>query len=68
MVPMEVVLLLKLRPAAGESSAAITLLDWYNLDLELILVLERPVPCMDMIDYLNSRQSSPKEHEAKVSS
>ncbi|KAI4829314.1 hypothetical protein KUCAC02_023360 [Chaenocephalus aceratus] len=66
MVPMEVVLLLKLRPAAGESSAAITLLDWYNLDLELILVLERPVPCMDMIDYLNSRQSSPKEHEAKT--
>ncbi|KAF3835570.1 hypothetical protein F7725_028128 [Dissostichus mawsoni] len=66
MVPMEVVLLLKLRPAAGESSAAITLLDWYNLDLELILVLERPVPCMDMIDYLNSRQSSPKEREAKL--
>ncbi|KAK5868903.1 hypothetical protein PBY51_009878 [Eleginops maclovinus] len=65
MVPMEVVLHLKLKPAEGESSAIISLHDWYSLDSELILVMERPVPCMDMIDYLNSRPSILQEHEAK---
>jgi len=67
MVPLEVALTLKLQPTAGETSAAVALLDWYDLDLELILVLERPVPCMDLLDYSNSIGYMP-EDEAKVRS
>uniref|UniRef100_A0A8C4D833 non-specific serine/threonine protein kinase n=1 Tax=Dicentrarchus labrax TaxID=13489 RepID=A0A8C4D833_DICLA len=66
LIPMEVALLLKLRPAAAETSAAVTLLDWYDLDDELILVLERPDPCMDLVDYMNSRGSALPEQEAKI--
>ncbi|KAL7397762.1 hypothetical protein ABVT39_027549 [Epinephelus coioides] len=61
-VPLEVALLLKLKPVA----AVVTLLDWYDLDNELILVLERPVPCSDLINYMNSRESVLQEHEAKA--
>uniref|UniRef100_A0A3Q3FTX8 non-specific serine/threonine protein kinase n=1 Tax=Labrus bergylta TaxID=56723 RepID=A0A3Q3FTX8_9LABR len=66
MVPLEVVLMLKVKPAASGTRAAVALLDWYDLDDELILVLERPVPCCDLIDYMNSRGSGLQEHEAKV--
>ncbi|XP_059201299.1 serine/threonine-protein kinase prk-2-like [Centropristis striata] len=66
MVPMEVALLLKLKPAAPGTSAVVSLLDWYSLDYELILVLERPVPCTDLVDFINSRQSALQEHEAKI--
>ncbi len=55
------------KSAAG-TGATLTLLDWYDLDYELILVLERPVPCVDLIDYMDSRGSTLQEHEAKVSS
>ncbi|XP_076607162.1 serine/threonine-protein kinase pim-2-like [Chaetodon auriga] len=65
-VPMEVALLLRLRPAAGETSAAVALLDWYDLVDELILVLERPVPCMDLLDYTASRGYSLQEYRAKI--
>ncbi|KAM6989134.1 serine/threonine-protein kinase pim-1-like [Tautogolabrus adspersus] len=51
---------------ASGTSATVALLDWYDLDDELILVLERPVPCCDLIDYMNSRRSGLQEHEAKV--
>lgn len=67
-IPLEVVLLLKFKSAAGGTSAVVNLLDWYDLDYELILVLERPVPCMDLIDYMNSKESFLQEQEAKVSS
>ncbi|XP_044079480.1 serine/threonine-protein kinase pim-2-like isoform X4 [Siniperca chuatsi] len=66
MIPLEVALLLKVKPAAAGSSAAITLLDWYDLDYELILILERPVPCLDLIEYMNYRGSTLQEHEAKT--
>ncbi|XP_018540941.1 serine/threonine-protein kinase pim-2 [Lates calcarifer] len=66
-VPIEVAMLLKLGPrAAAETCAAVTLLDWYDVDYELILVLERPVPCMDLIDYISSKGFSLQEHEAKI--
>lgn len=68
MVPKEVALLLKLQPAAPGTSAVVSLLDWYSLDFEVILVLERPVLCMDLIDYMSSRESGLQEQEAKVSS
>ncbi|XP_076595904.1 serine/threonine-protein kinase pim-1-like [Chaetodon auriga] len=65
-VPMEVVLLLKIKPAAGETSAAVELLDWYDLDDELVLILERPVPSMTLTDYIVSKESNLSEQEAKI--
>ena len=67
-VPLEVALLLKLQPKDGETSAVVALLDWYDLDDELILVLERPVPCVDMFDYIYSQRNPQSENEDKVSS
>lgn len=67
MVPVEVALMLKIKPAKGQTSAAVTLLDWYDLKSELILVLERPAPCLDLRDFMNFRGSFLEEYEAKVS-
>ncbi|XP_070839577.1 serine/threonine-protein kinase pim-2-like [Chaetodon trifascialis] len=64
--PMEVAMLLRLRPAAGGTSAAVALLDWFDLDDELILILERPAPCMDLLDYTESRGSILRECEVKI--
>lgn len=68
MVPLEVALLLSLKPAESETSAVVTLLDWFDLRDVLILILERPDPSMDLFDYIHSRQDPMKEHKAKVSS
>ncbi|XP_071362012.1 serine/threonine-protein kinase pim-2-like isoform X2 [Trachinotus anak] len=67
-VPVEVVLILKATggPESAGSSAAMYLLDWYDLDQELILVLERPVPCVDLRQYLKEKGGSLQEHEAKI--
>ena len=67
-VPLEVALLLTLRPKDGETSSVVALLDWYNVDDELILILERPVACMDLAEYLRSKPRSLLENEVKVSS
>uniref|UniRef100_A0A7N6ACJ1 non-specific serine/threonine protein kinase n=2 Tax=Anabas testudineus TaxID=64144 RepID=A0A7N6ACJ1_ANATE len=65
-IPVEVALMLQINPKEGQTSAAVTLLDWYDLDSELILVLERPVPCLDLIDYMNTRGKYLDEYEAKI--
>lgn len=67
-VPLEVALTLKATggPESTGSSAIISLLDWYDLDQELILVLERPVPCVDLSQYVKENGGSLQEHEAKV--
>ncbi|XP_071403273.1 serine/threonine-protein kinase pim-2-like [Centroberyx affinis] len=67
-LPLEVVLLLKLAPAPGSigQTAAIALMDWYDLEQELILVLERPSPCMDLRKYLEDSGGVLEEHEAKI--
>ncbi|XP_037635933.1 serine/threonine-protein kinase shk1/pak1-like isoform X2 [Sebastes umbrosus] len=65
-LPTEVALLVHLNPAGAGTSAVVGLLDWYNLDNELILVLERPVPCMDLYDYLGSIQSSIQEDMSRI--
>ncbi|XP_074481135.1 serine/threonine-protein kinase pim-2-like [Sebastes fasciatus] len=65
----EVAILLKLAAetsGSAASSAPVSLLDWYDLEQELILVLERPVPCMDMATYIWSKGGSLKEEEAKI--
>lgn len=67
---VEVAILLKLAAntsGSAASSAPVSLLDWYDLEQELILVLERPVPCMDLFTYIWSEGSFLKEEEAKVS-
>ncbi|XP_071321606.1 serine/threonine-protein kinase pim-1-like [Trachinotus anak] len=66
---VEVAIMLKLsaekRGSAG-TSAPVSLLDWYDLDQELILVLERPVPCEDLLNYLEINGGTLKEKEAKI--
>nr|XP_057934666.1 serine/threonine-protein kinase pim-2-like [Doryrhamphus excisus] len=66
--PLEVALMRKAAggPEAIGKSAAVSLLDWYYLDKELILVMERPIPSMELSDYLISRGGSMDENEAKI--
>uniref|UniRef100_A0A3Q3VVA8 Serine/threonine-protein kinase n=1 Tax=Mola mola TaxID=94237 RepID=A0A3Q3VVA8_MOLML len=63
LVPLEVALMRKVNKKG--TSAAVTLLDWYDLCNEVILILERPVPCLDLIDYINSKAVM-QEQEVKV--
>ncbi|XP_070773713.1 serine/threonine-protein kinase pim-2-like [Enoplosus armatus] len=67
-VPLEVALILKATggPETAGGSAAVSLQGWYELDQELILVLERPVPCVDLRQYLEENGGSLQEHEAKI--
>ncbi|XP_045567156.1 serine/threonine-protein kinase pim-2 [Salmo salar] len=46
--------------------AAVALLDWFEMDQELVLVLERPVPCMDLHDYIQKRGGTLQEEHARV--
>ncbi|XP_042342820.1 calcium-dependent protein kinase 2-like [Plectropomus leopardus] len=66
---VEVAVMLELaagpKGSAGES-APISLLDWYDLDQELILVLERPIPSEDLYQYISDRGGSLREEEAKI--
>lgn len=53
-IPLEVLLMCK---AAGEpepvgKSAAVSLLEWYDLDREILLVMERPEQCVGLLQYL----------------
>nr|XP_008281176.1 PREDICTED: uncharacterized protein LOC103358119 [Stegastes partitus] len=63
---IEVVALLKIQAGAARPAGTISLLDWYDLGQELILVLERPVPCEDLFDYVAGNGGSLEEEEAKV--
>ncbi|XP_075887377.1 serine/threonine-protein kinase pim-2-like isoform X3 [Nelusetta ayraudi] len=65
-VPLEVALMAKVNARAKGPSGVVSLLDWYDLPEELILVLERPVPCLDLIDYLRSCTRSVQEQKAKI--
>uniref|UniRef100_A0A3B3IN64 non-specific serine/threonine protein kinase n=1 Tax=Oryzias latipes TaxID=8090 RepID=A0A3B3IN64_ORYLA len=66
---VEVAVMLKLQSGTSNSAgskAPITLLDWYVLPHELILVLERPMPAPDLQSYIERRGGSLKESEAKI--
>ena len=68
-VSVEVAIMLKIADGTTGSvgtSASVSLLDWYDLDQELILVLERPVPCQDLLDYISDHRGCLQEEEAKV--
>uniref|UniRef100_A0A3Q3MT75 non-specific serine/threonine protein kinase n=1 Tax=Mastacembelus armatus TaxID=205130 RepID=A0A3Q3MT75_9TELE len=56
MIPIEVLLMKKVAggPQSVGKSAAVSLLDWYDLDQEVLLVMERPVPCVDLLNYIDN--------------
>lgn len=67
---VEVAAMLKLSESAEGSvgtSASVSLLDWYDLGNEHVLVLERPVPCEDLFTYIWTNDGPLPEEEAKVS-
>ncbi|MEQ2191565.1 hypothetical protein XENOCAPTIV_030408, partial [Xenoophorus captivus] len=61
---LELAVMLKLRTMG--QSGMVFLLDWYNLDQELILVMERPMPSDDLSCYIMDHGGSLKMKEAKV--
>ena len=64
----EVALMVKAAGGADSpgKTAAISLLDCFDLEEELILVMERPVPSMDLQKYRRAKGGYLHEHEAKV--
>lgn len=66
-VPLEVVLLITVGAWHKDSDVTPALLDWYDLDTELIMVLEKPEPCMDLEKYIRNRPDCMTEDEVKVS-
>ncbi|XP_049896958.1 serine/threonine-protein kinase pim-1-like [Epinephelus moara] len=67
-LPLEAVLMMKVAsgPHLVGQSAAVTLLDWYDLDQEILLVMERPVPSMDLLDYVNSCDSLTEDQAKNI--
>lgn len=68
MLPLEVAIMMRIgreAEAAGKQSAAISLLDHYDLEQELILVLERPDPCVDLFEHIELNGNTLQEKEAK---
>ncbi|XP_060905404.1 serine/threonine-protein kinase pim-1-like [Labrus mixtus] len=63
-IPREVALMQ--RATSGTTDCAVvSLLDWYHLDMELIIVMERPVPSIDLRSYVYGRGGTLEEDEAK---
>ncbi|KAI3373911.1 hypothetical protein L3Q82_022486, partial [Scortum barcoo] len=68
-ISMEVAIMMKLAEGSTGSaatSAPVSLLDWYDLDFKLILVLERPVPSEDLYSYIEVHGGSLQENKAKI--
>ncbi|XP_072231758.1 serine/threonine-protein kinase pim-1-like [Leuresthes tenuis] len=68
-ISVEVAVMLKLESSTASSvghSAPVSLLDWYDLQQELILVLERPMPAEDLANYIEEHGGSLQEDEAKI--
>ncbi|XP_034411783.1 serine/threonine-protein kinase pim-1-like [Cyclopterus lumpus] len=68
-ISIEVAVMMRLQEEKSGSvgaSAPISLLDWYDLGQELILVLERPVPAVDLYEYILANKGPLPEEEAKI--
>ncbi|KAK5868992.1 hypothetical protein PBY51_009958 [Eleginops maclovinus] len=67
MIPKEVLLMLRAGGGPGSvgKSAAVSLLDWYSLDEEVLLIMERPVSSMDLLNHLNDNGGALSEDQAK---
>ncbi|XP_076027216.1 serine/threonine-protein kinase pim-2-like [Genypterus blacodes] len=67
-IALEVALLSMVGPGFQPfgSSPAVALIDCFELDQELVLIMERPVPCIDLLDYIWSNSCCElQEEEAK---
>ncbi|XP_038163840.1 serine/threonine-protein kinase pim-2-like [Cyprinodon tularosa] len=67
-VPLEVALMQK---AGGEPNAvgvfaAVTLLDWYLMDQDLLIVMERPPASMNLLEYVSCRGGRLEEDVARI--
>ncbi|XP_038126245.1 serine/threonine-protein kinase pim-3-like [Cyprinodon tularosa] len=67
-VPLEVALMQK---AGGEPNAvgvfaAVTLLDWYLMDQDLVIVMERPPGSMNLVEYVACSGGRLEEDESRV--
>ncbi|XP_030235573.1 serine/threonine-protein kinase pim-2-like [Gadus morhua] len=54
------------RPDPGGPGTVVLLLDWFQLDQELILVQERPSACVDLLSYMESKGGRLQEQDAKM--
>lgn len=69
-VSVEVAIMLKLAAEADgsvETSAPVSLLEWFDFGRELILVMERPVPAVDLDKYIEENGGFLPEDKAKAS-
>ncbi|XP_058494837.1 serine/threonine-protein kinase pim-1-like [Solea solea] len=55
-IPLEVLMMVKAggAPELVGQSAAVSILNWYDLEHEVVLVMERPVTAVDLLQYLKS--------------
>ncbi|XP_062414670.1 serine/threonine-protein kinase pim-3-like [Pungitius pungitius] len=58
--------MLKLAAKSEGASPYLTLLDWYQLEEELVMVIERPIPATDLFDHIMGKGGFVKEKEAKI--
>ncbi|XP_069389417.1 aurora kinase B-like isoform X3 [Paralichthys olivaceus] len=67
-IPFEVLIMVGAGGPAGfvGKSAVVQLLDWYDLGEQVFLVMERPVPCVDLVDYVEDNCGQLDEHKAKI--
>ncbi|XP_041832052.1 serine/threonine-protein kinase pim-1-like [Melanotaenia boesemani] len=68
-MPAEVAVMLRLQARTDNSvgkSAPVTLLDWYELEGQLVLVLERPESAVSLSDYVSDHGGALEEAPAKV--
>uniref|UniRef100_A0A8C7WSF9 non-specific serine/threonine protein kinase n=1 Tax=Oryzias sinensis TaxID=183150 RepID=A0A8C7WSF9_9TELE len=69
MVPSDVAIMLKLQDGSIHSDGKappVALLDWYEIGGEILLVMERPIPCEDLLHYIGSKGGTLQEEEAKI--
>ncbi|XP_044052139.1 serine/threonine-protein kinase pim-1-like [Siniperca chuatsi] len=64
-LPLEVAVMIKMASGAA-GSVGKSLLDYDDLDQELILVLERPFPSADLLKYIEVKEGSLQEEEARL--
>ncbi|KAL3080702.1 hypothetical protein niasHT_030608 [Heterodera trifolii] len=51
-VPMEIALLARCSNVSG----VIALIDWFSLPEGFLIVMERPIPCMDLFDFIHHQK------------
>uniref|UniRef100_A0A3Q0RYB8 non-specific serine/threonine protein kinase n=1 Tax=Amphilophus citrinellus TaxID=61819 RepID=A0A3Q0RYB8_AMPCI len=61
-VPFEVLVIKAgIGASSEEKSAAVLILDWYELEEEVLLVMERPVPCVNLLKYVEENDGCMKK-------